>query len=76
MQRLPVALPVQAGPSLASSRSDRSPSLRIALAAGVPGRRLVLHGTGGPWVTIEGYEGQCLPDPGAGILSNAEDVPA
>lgn len=38
--------------------------------------RLVLHGTGGPWVTVERYEAQCLPDPGAGIVSHAEDVPA
>lgn len=38
--------------------------------------RLVLHGAGGPWLTVGVYEAQCLPGPSAGILSQAEDRPA
>ncbi len=38
--------------------------------------RLVLHGSGGPWLTVGVYEAQCLPGPSAGISRQVEDRPA
>lgn len=38
--------------------------------------RLVLHGAGGPWLTVDAYEAQCIPGPAAGVQIQAESRPA
>ncbi len=38
--------------------------------------RLVLHGAGGPWLTVDAYEAQCVPGPAASVQNRAESRPA